>query len=144
MSNKKSFLQKDSHWFWFMILMVGYGVYDCLEHISRENQIFREYPLKWTLFTFFSTFTVMTLTYVFSTVLQRLHLREIVGSSIGFALSFAIHLKITGPLWDNIFWFDELYFSQILMPTSILTGFYLVFRLMFWLSKKILLMVKLS
>ena len=122
-----------SHWFYFFLLFFTYSVYDYFEHINRVGQIFGEYPIKWALFTFSSTLTLGGVSFFCSIGLQKLKLPELPSSTLSVALAAAIHLSFTGPLWDQLFWFDELYFSQIMVPATVAAIIYLGFRLLFYL-----------
>lgn len=132
---------RTSHWFYFFLLLFTYSVYDYFEHITRVGQIFSEYPFRWALFTLSSTLTLGGASFLCSMGLQKLKLPELPSSTLGVALAAAIHLSFAGPLWDQLFWFDELYFSQIMVPATAAAIIYLGFRLAFYLIANKLLRV---
>lgn len=127
----------NSHWFWLFTILIIYSIYDYFEHISRENQIFMEYPLRWAGFTFASVFTLFAISYLTSIVIQKTRLHEFPSSVLGVSLGVIAHLTISGPLWDYLFWFDELYFDQILTPTAVFACMYSIFRLIYFLISQI-------
>ncbi|NQZ77328.1 MAG: hypothetical protein HRT61_14680 [Ekhidna sp.] len=138
MKHQKS-LNGLSHWLWFFILLTIYSCYDYFEHITREDSIFSQEPGKWLLFTLFSHVTLLTISYGTSQLLGRWKiLPELVCSMVGVALACIAHLSFFGPLWDKLFWFDELYFNSIALPAGVAVLLYLIYRGLFYLIARLL------
>lgn len=119
-----------------LILIVGYTCYDYYEHVSRPNDVFRDDMVNWALFTIMSVTCVILISYFTSQILQKF-IPEIVASSLGVALAIFSHAAFLGPLWDQVFWMGDLYFPRKLMPTALFTGFYLIYRLVYYLFYKL-------
>lgn len=126
-----------SHWTVLIIILTGYTGYDCYEHIARENQMFGEYPFRWILFSYSSQAILIAISFYISKLLQKLF-PEILASAIGIAIATLSHVTIIGPLLDQVIWFGTLTFPSQLIPPAVFTGIYLVYRLIYLLTFRML------
>ena len=124
------------HWVVLSALLVIYTGYDIYEHISRGD-IFAEYPLRWAIFSLASVTSILTIAIV-SSVLLKKATSEIVASTLGITLAVLCHLTLSGPLWDQLFWFNELHFVSIWKPIQFAVIVYLAYRAIFYGVNKLM------
>lgn len=126
----KSYLH--SHWFWFSVIFIGYSIYDYAEHISRPDSVFEQYPLDWFLFSLGSVLTIGLGIFLIDHGLKRIKVLNLIAELLAFVVAFWIHLGVSGPLWNHLFWpHDKLYFHLNLSTIGVLLAFYLAYRILF-------------
>lgn len=121
-----------SHWFWFFAILTVLSGLDYWDHIARPGSRFEADKAAWFGFTAASHVTVCAIAYGIARagagLSQRYSIPQIVIDTLGFAVAVAMHLLVTGPLWDKLFWFDELMFDGVLVPVLVAAAFYLFYR----------------
>lgn len=119
---------------WFYIILVGYSIYDYLDHISRSASIFSAHPGSWFLFSFFSLLTLLGVFYIVNYLLDKLFRKHwLAFELLGLFLAISCHILLSGPLFDLLFWpYGQLNFRFRFGPVFVLLSIYFIFR-MIWL-----------
>ena len=104
------------------------SAFDYWDHISRPGDSFGEAPVAWLAFTLAATVTLWIASIVSAKLLGRTGIPQLVADTLGMGLAIALHLLVTGPLWDRVFWTGQLYFDAVVMPVLVACALYLLFR----------------
>ncbi len=126
----------------FILLFIGYSVYDYFDHILRPGSTFEEHPGDWLIFTTAGTLSFILIVYGVKVLLQKVtNSKNLLFELLGVALWGFLYISFLGPLIDLFFWpYDDLYFSNDVTLVLILCSIFLVIRipLNLVLKKKIL------
>jgi len=101
-----------SFWFCFFGFILLFTIYDYIKHLMYDDSTFRDHALDWFLFSSISILTLSGIIYASYLIIQKLiKPRNFAFDGVGVALAFVVHIKITGPLYNQLFWpHDTLYF----------------------------------
>ena len=125
-----------SHWFWFFAVLTVVSGLDYWDHISRPDSSFQEAPGAWFGFTAASHVSLCVIAYALARLASKLSIPQLGADVAGVAIAVGSQLKITGPLWDTVFWDGNLRFDAVLLPVVAASAFYLLYRGLFALAER--------
>jgi hypothetical protein len=94
-----------SYWLWFYLTISLLSLIDYIEHISRPEQSFAQNKLDWFIFTFSSNLTLCLATAIMNFLLIKLFKsKNIIFESLSILFGLIIHICLTGPLYNKLFY----------------------------------------
>jgi hypothetical protein len=118
------------YWFWFSLIVIGYSTYDYFEHILRPDDVFKDYPIDWLLFTIGATGSLLIIFFGLKFLLDHYtKLPALLNELIALGSWMFLYLQFIGALVNQLFWpHDELFFQFKFGPVFIILGIYFVIR----------------
>ncbi|MGB0346402.1 MAG: hypothetical protein ACPGGA_02890 [Balneolaceae bacterium] len=119
------------YWFWFSLIVIGYSTYDYFEHILRPDDVFKDYPVDWLLFTLGAIGSLLAIFFGLKFILDRYSkLPALLNEVLALGSWIFLYINFIGPLINHLFWpHDQLYFQFKFGPVFIILGVYFLVRL---------------
>lgn len=120
------------HWLWFIVILVGFGIYDVIICTNMEGSMYHDYPIEWMIFRAAATTSILFSIYATTKFLQLFRIPEMGRDLLVVVSAIIIHLHFAGPVWNDLLWVhSKIEFDTSYRAFALLVMSYTIYRVLF-------------